>query len=89
MIELYEGDKSQIGRYLCDAAAMEYNAADTREVFALVALLKPTIKQDGDRWCILLGDDLQAGIAGFGPTIWKAAIDFNGAFQREPKGAQP
>ena len=29
---------------------------------------------DGNQWCALWGDDLQSGIAGFGPTP-RAALD--------------
>ena len=38
--------------------------------------------KDGNQWCVLLGEDLQIGIAGFGDTPYKAILDFNGAFQR-------
>ncbi len=38
----------------------------------LFLLLKPTLQQDGDQWCVLYGDDLQVGIVGFGDTPRKA-----------------
>lgn len=40
-------------------------------------LLRPRMFPDGDHWCALYGDDLQAGIAGFGETPEKASEDFD------------
>lgn len=37
--------------------------------------VKPAYK-DGSDWCILLGDDIQKGICGFGDTKIKAFINF-------------
>jgi len=36
--------------------------------------------KDGNQWCVLLGDDLQTGIAGFGDSPLNAILDFNKAF---------
>jgi hypothetical protein len=41
------------------------------------AALKPTLKKDGDMWCALHGDNLQVGIAGFGPTPGLALVAFD------------
>jgi len=49
----------------------------------LFVLLKPKIFRDGDQYCVLYGDDLQNGIAGFGDTIRSAIIDFNGQFDKK------
>ena len=38
--------------------------------------------KDGDMWCVLLGKNLQEGIAGFGETPFKAIIDFNNSFHK-------
>lgn len=38
--------------------------------------------KDGNQWCVLLGKNIQEGIAGFGETPYKAILDFNGAFHR-------
>lgn len=32
--------------------------------------------RDGNKWCILIGEDLQSGICGFGDLIYDAFIDF-------------
>jgi len=44
-------------------------------------LLKPTLSQDGNMWCVLLGENLQEGLAGFGDTPEHACIDFNRKFK--------
>lgn len=36
----------------------------------------PRIFKDGLMWCVLLGDDLQDGVAGFGATPNDAYADF-------------
>lgn len=48
--------------------------------YALFALLKPKVVKDGNQWCVLYGEDLQGGIAGFGDTIHEAVLDFNKQF---------
>jgi hypothetical protein len=39
--------------------------------------------QDGDQWCVLHGENLQEGIAGFGDTPDDALIAFNKAWLEE------
>lgn len=53
-----------------------------RQEYNLFAILKPKLTKDGDQWCVLYGDDLQQGIAGFGDTPYLAILDFNKAFHR-------
>ena len=45
--------------------------------YALFAQLRPKIYQDGSKWCVLYGDDMQIGIVGFGETPQKAVMDWN------------
>ena len=40
-------------------------------------LLRPKLHPDGNTWCALYGEDLQAGVAGFGETPKLAMIDFD------------
>jgi len=40
-------------------------------------IFKPKISRDGDQWCVLLGDDLQIGVAGFGSTPDEAVRNFD------------
>lgn len=41
------------------------------------------ISKDGNQWCMLLGDNLQEGIAGFGDTVAQARDAFDAAFEKE------
>jgi hypothetical protein len=55
--------------------------------FSLIPVLKPKITKDGNMFCVLYGENLQEGIAGFGETIHKAVIDFNAQFEKSAKEA--
>ena len=48
-----------------------------QEEFNLFAILKPSLQIDGNQYCVLYGDNLQVGIAGFGDSPHSAIIDFN------------
>ena len=52
-----------------------YEAAEKLNSYAVAYKLIPF--RDGNQWCVLLGDDLQVGIAGFGDTPAKAIADFD------------
>lgn len=43
-------------------------------------LYRPTLSADGTKWCALLGENLQEGVAGFGDTPAEAMADFDKAF---------
>lgn len=47
------------------------------------SVLKPKLSKDGNMWCALHGEDLQVGIAGFGPTPAKALLAFDAAMCSE------
>lgn len=49
-------------------------ALDNRTWFAV---LKPRVFPDGDQWCALYGENIQEGVAAFGDTPAKAAIQFD------------
>lgn len=53
-------------------------------------LFKPTISLDGNMYCALYGEDLMAGIAGFGETMDAAMRDFdqNWLKQKAPSPAK-
>jgi hypothetical protein len=40
-------------------------------------LLRPALVIDGNQWCALYGEDLQAGVAGFGESPALAFSDFD------------
>lgn len=46
-------------------------------------LLKPTISQDGNMWCVLYGENLQVGVAGFGTSPDLASRDFDKAWYQD------
>ena len=46
-------------------------------------LLRPAVYRDGNQWCALYGEDLQAGVSGFGDTPAKAAAAFDEAWLTE------
>jgi hypothetical protein len=43
--------------------------------------VKAKLSKDGDKWCVLLGENLQVGIAGFGRSTWEAIADFKSEFR--------
>lgn len=47
------------------------------------AVYKPTLSADGSMWMVLLGEDLQSGVAGFGETPAAAMAEFDQAFYKE------
>lgn len=60
-----------------------HNAAIEAEEMNLVALLRPRIFIDGDRWCVLYGENLVDGISGFGESPILAVYDFNKAWRQK------
>lgn len=54
----------------------------TQANYTLFALLKPRVFADGDQWCVLFGENIQEGIAGFGDTIHEAVLNFNSQFHK-------
>lgn len=63
-------------------AESRHAAAIEAQEFNLVATLKPRIFIDGNMWCVLWGENLQDGIAGFGATPRLAVYDFNKAWDK-------
>ncbi|HKT52899.1 MAG TPA: hypothetical protein VJP88_00490, partial [Caulobacteraceae bacterium] len=43
-------------------------------------LYRPTIAANGDQWMVLLGENMQVGVVGFGETPAKAMAAFDQAF---------
>jgi hypothetical protein len=63
-----------------EALAMEADGAYRRRFWAVVLGLKP--KLDGNQWCVLWGDNLQSGVAGFGKTPSAAVLAFEYAMDK-------
>ena len=60
--------------------ATESQTAGRKGLWAVILGLVPY--KDGNQWCILYGDNLQVGIAGFGDTPIKAMYAFDEAMWR-------
>lgn len=65
-----------------EAAIYRELAEKRRSYWATILGLTP--KKDGNQWYVLYGEDIQAGIVGFGYTP-EEAIE---AFEREMRGAK-
>ena len=52
------------------------------EEMNLFSILKPKTSIDGNQYCVLYGEDLQSGVAGFGDTLMLAIYDFNKSFHK-------
>jgi hypothetical protein len=65
------------------AILTEQFCAAAMEMARPSVVYKPTLMADGDMWCVLLGDDLQVGVAGFGKTVAEAMTAFDQAFYKE------
>jgi len=37
--------------------------------------------KDGNQWCVMAGENIQDGIAGFGSNTWQAISDFKSEFR--------
>ena len=55
------------------------------EEYNLFRILKPKLYQDGDKWCVLYGENIMLGVAGFGDTPYLAILDFNKSWGKELK----
>lgn len=44
-------------------------------------VFRPTLSRDGCQWCMMLGEDLATGVAGFGASPEDAAKAFDEAWQ--------
>lgn len=47
------------------------------EMMRPFVVLKPRIFMDGNQWCVLHGENLQDGVAGFGDSPFEASVDFD------------
>lgn len=69
----YWGHKQQL-------ASLEYEAkllnAESTKYIEWFSILKPKYYIDGDKWCVLLGENIQTGICGFGNTLLAAIHNF-------------
>ncbi len=73
---------SEVARQSFDISTYVYRAACdfqtiTYEMQRPAVLFRPSVYIDGNKWCALYGEDLQAGVAGFGdsPALAMEAFD--------------
>lgn len=71
------------------AAGIRNQIAQEQQELVLFSTLKPTIQLDGNEWCVLLGDNLQEGVAGFGKSPRLAVLDFNKNWYKEMSDEYP
>ena len=71
------GDHFLIEAACCESQAAQIRRSTAEELNRPFYKLRPAIYPDGDQWCVLYGANLQEGVAGFGDTPEKAAMDFD------------
>lgn len=57
--------------------SLKLDVLNTGIEYKLFSILRPKICPDGNRWCVLYGENLHDGIAGFGDTPHEAVLDWN------------
>lgn len=65
------------------AASLKYQNQQEINDFNLFSMLKPKLTMDGDKWCVLYGENLQEGIAGFGDSPHQAILNFNSEWYKK------
>lgn len=96
---IYDAVRSRIGEFnsdrLIDTISMNFDISHHMEIlrseFITVAyemqrpsvLLKPKIYMDGDKWCVLYGENIQDGIAGFGASPQEAFNNFDEIYYKK------
>lgn len=78
--EILQMESSQRQHFQVIQHQEKLNLIFEQEEYNLFAMLKPKVSLDGNQFCVLYGDNIQEGIAGFGDTIYKAILDFNKQF---------
>lgn len=63
----------------------------SHELLRPFRMMKTTISLDGNMWCVLYGENLQDGVAGFGTSPDLASRDFDKSWYRdiEPPATPP
>lgn len=78
-----ESDVERIVQSVTDSASFAFERIACRWMEAASehdrpsVLLRPSLCIEGNQWCALYGEDLQAGVAGFGDSPALAFADFD------------
>ncbi len=83
--EILYSDSSQRQHHEIHRHEIDMDYHYVRAEYNLFAMLKPKLYQDGNQWCVLLGENINDGISGFGDTPYKAILEFNKAFNTPMK----
>ena len=70
-----------INIYQATCHMVEKTENEQRPSFMLRDQIKMSV--DGDQWCVLFGENLQDGVAGFGKSPEKAMRDFDKNWHKE------
>lgn len=57
----------------------------SHELLRPFRMMKTAISKDGNQWCVLYGDNVQDGVAGFGDSPDEASRDFDKAWYEKIK----
>jgi len=79
IINLIDYAVTRMGNRFCEAVA----SYDLPSV-----IYRPTLSRDGNKWIVLLGDDLQSGVVGVGDSPALAMHDFDRAWYEKISGIQ-
>lgn len=81
MTHLNEGDSHVLLNQLLHQADIihqnELDAVVDKAEVALISSLGVSPYRDGNQWCVLLGNNIQDGVSGFGDTPIAAIREFN------------
>lgn len=87
---LNDRDSTVLMNHLCHQADIVHQTILSNEVekaeYNLLVLLRPKLSKDGNQYCLLYGENLQEGIAGFGDTPYLAMLDFNKQWHKKSEG---
>jgi hypothetical protein len=79
--KMNNNDSNTLLNHLANQANIIHQTTLATEVekaeYNLFALLKPKFGVDGNQYYVLLGENLQEGVAGFGDTPYKSILDWN------------
>lgn len=85
-----EADSAHVCSVIADSVSRTYShirdVIESLPIYAASYRLVPY--RDGNQWCVLLGEDLQSGIAGFGDSPALAIADFERAMQAKAADAE-
>ena len=80
MTQLEQIESSQRQHHEDIQQQMRIELLEIEQQYKLFAMLKPKIYKDGNEWCVLLGDNIETGIVGFGESAHEAILAWDCSF---------